>query len=175
MLGVYHFLATTHVVTLLIMFILVSIVPIQLMRKLFEGSQYDVAWSANLGGVALALVMLDAVLLLHQGLLLPSWMGYGFQVIAWIVSFVLGSVWLLFDFHTQWADRYHHIVVFPLQVFLLTILLPVIFGRGTNEDRGTTSLLLVIFACLLVVDVVFGNLDQRQKLRETLGAKFLND
>ena len=175
MLGVYHFLATTHVVELLVMFVVISIVPIQLMRKRFEGSQYDVAWSANLGGLALALVMLDAVLLLQRGLVLPSWMGVDFQAIVGTISLVCGGVWFALDFKTQWADRYHHIVVFPIQIFLLTILLPVIFICGHEGDRRVTALLLAIFAFLLIVDVVEGNLDQRKKLEETLGAKFKNE
>lgn len=174
-LGIYSFFASVDVVTLLAVFLLASIGVIQLMRKVFEGSQYDVAWSATLGGLLIALVTLKAILIIQIGVIIPSWMGNDFQEFVLVASLACGVAWLITDWKTQWADRYHHIVVFPIQIFLLGTLLPIIFTCGTKDDQRIGWTLICAFLILFAIDVIFGNLAQRRKLIETLGARFKNE
>jgi hypothetical protein len=174
MIQFYGFFATTNVVLLLAVFVVISMAPIQVMRRYIEKMRYQIPWSADFGGVALALIMLDAVLILQHGgrIVLP----YGtdrFSLFAGVVSIVSGLVWTAWDWDTQWADRYHHLFVFPLQLFLLSTLLPVVVGWGTKEDKWISAGLLVLFCLLFYVDVKEGNLSQREKIKEQI-PKFLD-
>ena len=173
--GIYSFLATTHLVVLLAAFLAITLVPIQLMRNHFEGCQYDVAWSANLGGMLQVLVYIIGIGIIQKGQSLLSWPGIPLQVVMGVISLLIGIVWLKNDWHTQWADRYHHIVVVPIQFFLLFAIVPEIVIRGTVAEVAMTICFFVSFIFLFVVDSWQGRLAQRLCLIRRLGAKFKNE
>jgi hypothetical protein len=163
------------IVAALFVFMLVSAVPIQLMRNYFEGSQYQVAWSADWGGTILILVSMIGIGTLQRGPILPPWMGYPFQLAMLVISLWIGLTWLKEDWNTQWADRYHHLVVAPIQFFLILTIVPAILARGTGAEIIATLGFLALFAVLLGFDLKDGRLAQRPWLKKRWGVKFLND
>lgn len=171
--GIYYVLSTLPIWATLMILLAVSMVPIQVMRNYFEGMQYQVAWSADFGGMAQALVMVIAIGILQRGP--TNLLNDTFQVIAGIISLAIGAMWLKADWDTQWADRYHHIACFPLQLFLLVTLLPVIYRNGTTVEWIATICFFALFLFLFVIDIKQERLAQRPWLRKHMGVKFLND
>lgn len=165
---------TFSIVIFLVLFLLVSEVPIQLMRNHFEGSQYQVAWSADWGGYCLLLITLIGIGVLQRGHSLPESLGDNFQATMGIISFVIGAIWLATDWKTQKADRWHHIIVAPLQIFLFLTMLPVLWG-GPSLEFWYAFCLFVVFIVLLLIDVIDGRLPQRRWQIEHLGTKFKNE
>jgi len=175
MYGIYHLLATTHIAILLAVFLAITLVPIMVMRNHFEGCQYDVAWSAVLGGLLQVLVYIIGIVIIQRLQSLPSWTGDLFQQVVGAISFMMGILWLINDWHTQWADRFHHIVVAPLQFFLLFIIVPVIVTRGTPAEVAMTTCFIIFFFFLFWIDSLQGRLAQRLFLIRRCGVKFKNE
>lgn len=134
-------------------------------RDVFEGLPYQVAYSALLGDAALGAAVLVGATVLHRGEPLPSLYSCGyFHALAALVSVAFGVSWWFLDRPSHWGDIYHHLVIAPLIFYLASTLLPVIVINGTKTERICALSCVVIWASLIGFDVTHERMNQRQWL-----------
>jgi hypothetical protein len=132
-----------------------------ILRDRCEGLFYNTSYSAMLGDGALVVVVLMAAEIVKRGSL-PEWLPRGgYHLVAAGVGVAIGLVWFGIDLPRQWGDRYHHIIIAPLLVYLSMTLLPVIVKNGTKIEKIATICLIAIWAVLVIYDAKVGRLDQR--------------
>lgn len=139
---------------------------IYVMRDIYEGLPYQVAYSAQFGDAVLVGAVLVAATILQRGEALPRWLSGGhFHVFAALISVSFGVTWWSIDRPTHWGDIYHHLFVAPLILYLAITLLPVILINGTRVEKLCMLCFALLWASLVVFDVTHGRMNQRQWLQ----------
>jgi hypothetical protein len=132
-----------------------------ILRDMKEGLFYNTSYSAMIGDGALLAVVVSAIGILKQGGVPPVWFTAQLQMGAFGMSIVVGMIWFLRDRPRCPADRYHHLVIAPLLLFLLLTLVPVIIKNGTRWDNALMVCFVAVWVGTLGYDVVTNRLDQR--------------
>lgn len=155
---------------------MVTIGVLFILRDKFEGLFYNTSYASQLGDGALSVIVLMAAGILQRGASLPEWaQSWWFDIGAFILGSVLGTVWWLLDRPQQWGDIYHHLVIAPLLCYLGITLLPIIWLSGTHVENYSTLTLILLWAVLVVYDIKTKRLNQREYfgLGEHLGTIWL--
>jgi hypothetical protein len=135
-------------------------------RDIFEGLPYQVAYSAQFGDTVLVGAVLVAATILQRGEALPWWLSSGcYHVFAALIGVSVGVTWWWIDRPTQWGDIYHHLFVAPLILYLVITLLPVILINGTRVEKICALCFALLWARLVVFDVTHARMSQRQWLQ----------
>ena len=170
--GSHYALSVLPIWASALVFFGVTMGVIYVLRDIFEGLPYQVAYSAQLGDAALAGAVLVAATILQRGEALPGWLISGnFHVFAALISVSFGVTWWLIDRPTQWGDIYHHLFVAPLILYLAITLLPVILFNGTRIEKLCVLCFALLWAALVVFDITHARMNQRQWL-QSHGVKF---
>ena len=139
---------------------------IYVVRDIFEGLPYQVAYSAQFGDAMLVGAVLVAATILQRGEALPWWVSCGyFHVISAVISVCFGFAWWSIDRPTHWGDTYHHLFVAPLILYLAITLLPLIVINGTRVEKLCVLCFALLWAALVVFDVTHERMNQRQWLQ----------
>lgn len=173
--GGYYLLATTpwwQTALFLLVFTIGILYP---GRWMFEGRAYNVAFSSNYGDIALTIIVVIGVVILQQGVSLPSFVRTpNFHVAVGAIAFMIGCALVakkvIYE-EGQIMDIYHDIVIVPLFLYLLGILAPVIYFGGTAAEKTFALVLLALWATLVIVDIQTERMDQRRWL-EAQGVEF---
>ena len=136
-------------------------------RDIFEGMPYQVAYSAQIGDALLVGAVLVAATILQRGEVMPSWLSsWLFHLPAALISVGLGLTWWWLDRPAHWGDVYHHLCVAPLFMYLAITLLPVILTKGTRVEILFVTCFVLVWASLMVFDVRHERMNQRQWLQD---------
>lgn len=160
-------LAMTPMWILVLALYFLTIGVIWTLRDCQERLGYNVARSAQLGDAALVAVILIAIGMLQEGRsvdpALNTWVAQGgFLVIAASVA----VIWIKLDPTKRWGDRYHHIVVAPMLVYLGLNAAIIILFAGARWEIISATILSAFWAGLVASDFKTGRMDQRQWLKE---------
>jgi hypothetical protein len=140
--------------------LLVDLLPIVVLRRVRQKVPFQVAWSAEIGGMLQIAIYVVAIGIVQRMHVLPRWMGYEFQMGALILGVLGGAIWTYIDRKTEWADLYHHLVVVPQQVFLFIVFLTVVFWFGTPAELISVGIFFGILVGLFVIDGLEGTFAQ---------------
>lgn len=164
--GSHHALSVLPIWASGLMLYGVTMGVIYVVRDIFEGLPYQVAYSAQFGDAVLAGAVLVAATILQRDPVLPGWlMGGNFHVIAALISIGFGVTWWAIDRPAQWGDLYHHLFIAPLILYLAITLLPVILLNGTRIEKSCVLCFALLWAALVVFDVTHARMNQRQWLQ----------
>lgn len=167
----YWLFSTLPIWATALLLYIITMGAIFILRDRYEGLFYNTSWSAMIGDGALIVVVLMAAEILQRDalflMLSPWWtkvQNGGLHLCAAGVSVMLGVIWWAID-RPKWpADKYHHLVIAPLLVYLGITLLPVIFYFGTKVECIATICLIALWVGLVVYDMVTGRLNQDRYL-----------
>jgi hypothetical protein len=165
--GIYQFLYVMPVSLAAMFLFLATISLIWILRDTYEGFGYNVAWSSQIGDVALIgciLVGMEVLQSEHRAppLLAPA----SVQVGAVFAAIGFGMVWYKVDRPSEWGDMYHHTVVAPIFAVLLLLTVPVVFAFGSFWQCLAVAAMLGLWAALVVIDLGAGRMDQRRWLQK---------
>lgn len=161
--------------TAAILFALTQI-PILVGRDVMEGLPYNVAYSATIGDIGLAIIAFIAATVLQRwgfslrrGIPLPGWLqGKMIHKIILSVSVVVGIIvceLTLSSRSGQLMDVYHDVIIAPLFLYLAITLLPIIFMNGTKVEKRATVCLILLWVGLVGFDIKYDRLNQLRWLK----------
>lgn len=161
--GSYYVLSVWPIWATALILYAVTMGVLFVLRDRCEGLYYNTSYSAVLGDGALVVIVLLAAGILQCGeVLFPIWAQKGsFHLLALLASIILGLFWVMIDDPKQWGDKYHHLVIAPLFMYLAVTLLPVIYLNGTRGEWIATICLVLLWAGLVAYDAKTHRLDQR--------------
>lgn len=147
---------------------LLSIGIIWMLRDYQEGVAYNVARSSQFGDAALFTIILMAVNMLQDGRPVPGPLNLALmQALLLIIAVLVGVIWYFwFDPTPRWGDKYHHLVVAPMLVYLGINAAVIIVYAGKGWEISVAIALLSVWGVLVDLDVNTGRLNQRQWLKE---------
>ena len=161
-----HILASIPLWALAPVFYLLTIGVIWVLRDWQEGLAYNVARSSQLGDAALFTIILMAVALLQDGRPVPPALNtWAMQVGILVIAAAVGYIWIKLDPTHRWGDRYHHLFVAPLLVYLGVNAAIIIFG-APPAYKVTAITLFAVWALLVLSDFAERRIDQRTYLQQ---------
>lgn len=173
--GIYYILTTWPIWTTAAVLAAISL-TVLVGRDILEGLMYNVSYSSMVGDAALIICVLIAATILQRNrdcCCVPYWLqNYGMQRDLLILSFLIGllTCWLTLGSRSgQVMDIYHDLAIGPLFLFFAITLLPVIFKNGNGKEVFATILLIALWAGLVVFDIKYDRLNQRQWLKDHHG------
>jgi hypothetical protein len=115
-----HILATVPIWIQAPIYFLLSIGIIWMLRDAQEGIAYNAARSSQLGDAALLTIVLMAISMLQDGRPVPPPLNLAcMQTMVFVIAVAVGLLWYFWlDPTVRWGDRYHHLVVAPMLVYL---------------------------------------------------------
>jgi hypothetical protein len=84
-------------------------------------------------------------------------------------------LWNELDPPKQLADKYHHVVVFPLMCYMVAVSIPVVVLAGTRLQEIGMWFMLVTYLFLLATDIRTRRMNQRPWMREHCQVEFKNE
>ena len=167
--GVYCVLALLPIwETAAILFVMTQL-AILVGRDIFEGLPYQVAYSAAVGDAGFVVSVLIAATILQRCQYVAVWWprtGKA-QTLVLYASVVIGTVASMLTISSRSGrtmDIYHDVVVVPLFLYLAITLLPVIFKNGKRVEIVATLCCILLWAILVVFDVMHDRMNQREWL-----------
>jgi hypothetical protein len=159
--GSHYVLFRLHIGVSGFILLVVTIGVVFLLRNIFEGLAYQVAYSAEFGAFLLVGAVLVAARILQRGEALSRWLISGhFHAFAAVISVIFGvTCWSIFR-PTQWGDNYYQLYIAPLLLYLAITLLPVIAINGTRAERLCVVCFALVQIALLTFDYTHGRLSQ---------------
>ncbi len=140
---------------------------VYILRDIFEGFPYNVAYSSQIGDMALVgVVLIGATVYQRAG---GSADRYSESVAFYgsLMAAVFATAYFLCAAPGGWkhmaiADQYHHFVVAPTLVFYVISSLVIVNKDAKNpEESMGCYVLLVIWLMCVCFDALHGRLDQR--------------
>ena len=168
--GIYYVLANLPIWATALILYFGTLGAIHVGRDYFEGLPYQVSYSAQLGDVALFIVVLIAAGILQRSSAeIPLWLqmpeAHGAILVG---SFLIGIIVCVVTLKSRsghYMDIYHDVVIAPVILYLAITLLPVIFLSGTAGEIDATINLALFWSCLVVFDIRNNRMDQRTWLK----------
>jgi len=160
-----HILAFTPWWILAPLAFMLTIGIVWILRDAQEGVAYNVARSSQFGDVALFTVIFMAVAMLQDGRSVPPALNlWVIQFCLLLIAAAVGYIWIKIDPTHRWGDRYHHMVVAPMLVYLGINAGVIILYAGALWEILLAVALLWVWLGLVSWDVHTGRLDQRKYL-----------
>ena len=134
---------------------------VYLLRDIFEGLGYQVAYSAQFGGALLVGAVFFAARILQRGEALSWWLiSLHFHAFAAVISVIFGvTCWSLVR-PTHWGDIYYQLFIAPLLLYLALTLLPVIAINGKTVERVCVVCFALVQIALVAYDFKDGRFTQ---------------
>lgn len=168
MCGIYGLLAEMPILATAAVLLSIVSLALLVLRDIFEGMPYNVAYSSAIGDVALIFGILIAVTILKRGPSFPFMMTADAQSLLAMVF----PVCVIFSIVTaingtrshQVADFWHDFIIAPTLIFLVTALAPIIWTNGTRIEGLVALGCLLLWVALVIFDIQTGRMDQRKWL-----------
>lgn len=165
--GVLRLLAILPLWLAPILLYVLSIGIIWFLRDYFEGFGYNTAFSSQIGDAFLMGCVLMGISFLREHRPVPAFLNDSlWQIALAVVGGGVGFVWFALDRPPQWGDRYHHLVVAPMLVWLGVASAAIILKSGKVWEKAVALLFFFAWAGLVGYDANTGRLPQRHYLAE---------
>lgn len=170
--GSYYVLAKLPVWAIAGILFAVTQLPIIVGRDFLEGIPYQVAYSAVIGDVCLALcVLVAAAIIQDECTHIPMWLQGKTHIMILVTSVLVGSTVCFFTLDSrsgQGMDIYHDVVIAPLFLYLAVTLLPVIYYSGTRSEKRWVVGFIAFWLVLVGFDVKYDRMNQRRWLHNNI-------
>jgi len=165
-----HILAFTPWWILAPLVYFLTIGAIWALRDYQEGLGYNVARSSQFGDAMLFTIILMAVSMLQEGRPVPAALNlWVTQLSLLVIAVAVGYIWIKLDPTHRWGDRYHHMFVAPLLVYLGVNAAIIILYAGAGWEMLVATVLFLVWVGLVGWDFGSKRIDQRTYMKNELG------
>ena len=156
-------------------FLVCLLIPVLLLRHVFEKVQYQTAWSASVGDPLAMGNVLIAHWLLHHGARPPWWLNSLYHEASIAAGLVIGIGWFIRDKPKRWGDRFHHLVIAPIVAYAGFTIMPIVYTSGSPYQMKLGTALIAIYLALAAIDWYSGLIDQVPAMEKRLRFKWPTD